>query len=76
MEKKFLQDIGLDNKEIDIYLGLLQVDSSSVLELSKKTKILRTSIYSVLDSLIEKGLVSEIKKGKKSYFQAEPPERI
>lgn len=76
MEKKFLQNIGLSEKEIIIYLSLLQVDSSSVLDLSKKTKILRTSVYPILDSLQEKGLVSEIKKGKKIYFQAEPPERI
>ncbi len=76
MEKKFLQNIGLNDKEIEIYLSLLQVDSNSVLDLSKKTKILRTSVYPILDSLKEKGLISEIKKGKKVYFQAEPPERI
>lgn len=76
MEKNFLQNIGLNNKEIDIYLSLLLVDSSSVLDLSRKTKILRTSIYSILDSLKDKGLISEIKKGKKVYFQAESPERI
>lgn len=76
MERKFLNNIGLSDKEIDVYLALLEVDSSSVIDLSKKTKILRTSVYPIVDSLIEKGLISEVKKGKRIYFQADPPERI
>ncbi|NLZ74433.1 hypothetical protein GX917_00795 [Candidatus Falkowbacteria bacterium] len=76
MINKFLKNIGLTDKEAAIYLELLRIDKSSVLNLSKKTNILRTSIYPILDTLLEKGLVSEIKVGKKTYFQAEPPERI
>lgn len=76
MINKFLQDIGLSDKEILVYLELLREEKSSVLDLSKKTNILRTSVYPILDNLSEKGLVSEIKVGKKVYFQAEAPERI
>lgn len=76
MINKFLQDIGLNEKEVNIYLELLRVDNSSVLDLAKKTNILRTSIYPIIESLKEKGLVSEIEVGKKINFQAEPPERI
>jgi len=76
MINKFLKNIGLNDKEISIYLELLRVESSSVLDLSKKTNILRTSIYPIIESLKEKGLVTEIQAGKKIRFQAEPPERI
>lgn len=76
MINKFLKNIGLNGKEIVVYLELLHGDKSSVLDLSKKTNILRTSVYPILDTLLEKGLVSEIKVGKKVYFQAEQPERI
>jgi len=76
MINKFLKDIGLNEKEINIYLELLRVENSSVLDLSKKTNILRTSIYPIVDSLKEKGLVSEIMSGKKVRYQAEAPERI
>jgi predicted DNA-binding transcriptional regulator len=76
MIKKFLQDIGLNEKEVSIYLELLKVDNNSVLDLAKKTGILRTTIYPIIESLKEKGLVSEIEVGKKINFQAEPPERI
>jgi sugar-specific transcriptional regulator TrmB len=76
MERNFLKNIGLSDKEVDVYLTLLKVDNSSVIDLSKNTKILRTSVYPILDALKEKGLVSEVLVGKKVFFQAEPPERI
>jgi len=76
MIEKFLKNIGLNEKEIAVYLELLKVESDSALSLSKKTGILRTSTYPIIESLEEKGLVSRVKKGKKINFQAEAPERI
>ena len=76
MMEKYLQDIGLTEKEVSVYVALLQVDNNSVLELSKKTRVNRTTVYLVLEGLMKKGLVSEIQQGKKTYYQAEPPERL
>lgn len=76
MIQKFLKNIGLNEKEIILYMELLRADSYSVLDLSKNTNILRTSVYPIIETLKEKGLVSEIKIGKKIRFQAEAPERI
>src|SRR3989344_388940 len=76
MLEKYLQDLGLSDKEALIYLALLQVDSTTALDLSKKTKINRSTVYVVIDSLSKKGLVSETTIGKKTQFQAESPERL
>jgi sugar-specific transcriptional regulator TrmB len=76
MLEKYLQDIGLNEKEATIYTSLLQVDHVSVLDLSKKTKVNRSTVYVVLESLAKKGLVSEIQIDKKVHYQAEPPERL
>lgn len=76
MLEKFLQDIGLSDKEAKVYLALLAVDSYSVAELATKTGINRTTVYPLLDSLIEKKLVIEVKIDKKTHYQAESPERI
>lgn len=76
MLEKYLQDIGLTDKEAGVYLALLAVDHASVIELSKKTKINRSTTYVVLESLSKKGLVSETTIGKKTHYQAEPPERL
>lgn len=76
MFESFLQEIGLSEKEAKVYLALLQVDSGSIPELATKTKINRTTIYPVLESLQKKGLVSEVQVAKKVHYQAAPPERL
>ncbi len=76
MLEKYLQDIGLSDKEATIYLALLSVEYASVLDLSKKTKIKRPTVYVILESLAKKGLVGETTIGKKTNYQAEPPERL
>ena len=76
MLEKYLQDIGFSDKEAKVYLTLLQVDNSSVLDLAKKTKIKRPTVYVVLESLLKKGLVSESVSGKKIHYHAESPERL
>lgn len=76
MLEKYLQDIGLNDKEATMYLALLSVEHASVLDLAKKTKIKRPTVYVVLESLSKKGLVSETTIGKKTHYHAEPPERL
>lgn len=76
MFEQYLQEIGLSEKEAKIYLALLQVDRDTVQELSKRTKVNRTTVYPVLESLQKKGLVSEVQEDKKIEFMAEPPERL
>jgi len=76
MFEKYLQQIGLSEKEAEIYVALLQSDNASVNDLAQKTKVNRTTIYPVLETLAQKGLVSEIQIDKKTHYQAEPPERL
>lgn len=76
MFEKYLKEIGLSEKEAEVYLALLQGDSFSILEIAKKTKINRTTIYPVIKSLSEKGLVSETTTNSKIRYQAESPDRL
>lgn len=76
MLEKYLQEIGLSEKEAQTYLALLQVDNESIQDLSKRTGINRTTVYPVLETLEKKGLVSEIQIGKKTHYEAAPPERL
>jgi len=76
MFEKYLQEIGLSDKEATVYLALLQVENSSISDLAKKTKINRTTVYPVLQSLQKKGLASEAQVGKTIHYQAAPPERL
>ena len=76
MFEKYLQDLGFTSNEAAVYVSLLKVDGATALEISKKTKINRSTIYVTIESLAQKGLVSETTVGKKTQFTAESPERI
>lgn len=76
MLEKYLEEIGLSDKEAKLYLALLGFESATPSELAEKTGIKRTTVYVVLSTLEQKGLVSEVPKGKTSSFHAEPPERL
>ena len=62
--KESLKHIGLNEKEIQIYLSLLELGSSTVLAIAKRSGIKRPTAYLVLQSLVEKGFASRIIKGK------------
>lgn len=76
MLEKYLQELGLSEKEAQIYLALLQVDNESIQDLAKRTGINRTTVYPVLETLEKKGLVSEVQIGKKTHYEAAAPERL
>ncbi|HEY4490241.1 MAG TPA: helix-turn-helix domain-containing protein [Candidatus Paceibacterota bacterium] len=76
MFEKYLQNIGLNDKEASTYLALLSFENASALDLSKKTGIKRPTVYVILESLAKKGLVSETQVGKKVHYYAELPDRL
>jgi len=76
MFEKYLQEIGLNDKEAAVYVALLGFENASVLDVAKKTTIKRPTVYTALESLAKKGLVSEITVGKKTHYFAEMPEKL
>lgn len=74
--RTLLQKIGLDDREIEVYLALLQLKSARASSVAKAAKQSRSHTYLILRSLREKGLVSEVEKGKVTEFIAEPPKRL
>lgn len=74
--QEVLKQLGLDIKEVAIYMGLLELGEASVLEISKKTGVKRPTAYLVLNALESKGFVSRIIHGKKISFAAQHPKKI
>ena len=68
MESEKLEKIGLSKSESQIYLRLLEIGSCKAGRLAKETKYNRTTIYKVLESLIQKGLVSYVLKENRKYL--------
>lgn len=74
--KSSLEKIGLKHKQIEIYLALLQMGEALVQDLSAKTKIKRTTVYSILDILVQKGLAVFTDKGFHRFYYAENPKKV
>jgi sugar-specific transcriptional regulator TrmB len=73
---KKLEKIGLSEKEAVVYAFLLGVPGAYPSVIAEKTHLNRSTVYKVLISLSVKGLVSEIEKGKKLYYQTESPKKL
>jgi len=71
-----LEEFSLTPTEENVYLTLLKLGSSPAADIIKKTQLHRTTVYDVLNRLIEKGLVNFITKNKKKYYSAVSPSKF
>lgn len=71
-----LKDIGLDETEAQIYLTSLSLGPTTVLKIARNSDIKRTTIYGVIESLKNKGLMKIELKGLKQLYIAENPEKL
>ncbi|MBU0957398.1 MAG: helix-turn-helix domain-containing protein [Nanoarchaeota archaeon] len=76
MELQDLKKIGLTQGEIKIYSALLDLGESTRTELAKKSGISPSKIYDVANRLLEKGIISSVKKNNILHFSAANPETI
>jgi sugar-specific transcriptional regulator TrmB len=73
---KSLENIGLSPKKANIYLALLELGEANVLDISKKTRIKRTTIYNLLPEMINDGLIKATIKSKKRIYFIEDPRQL
>jgi len=76
METKLLKEIGLTEGEIKTYLALLKIGKNSTGFIAKESQVSRSKLYSILDKLEKKGLVSHVEENGVMYFIASEPAKI
>jgi sugar-specific transcriptional regulator TrmB len=76
MYENALKDLGLSEHEVRVYVALLELGTSKVEPVSKRVNLPRTTVYGILSSLLEKGLVSYVIKSGVKYYEATSPERL
>lgn len=76
MNKTILKKLDLNDKEINIYLKLLESGTMSVRALAELTKINRGTTYDILKKLISIGLVSYYSNETKQRFIAEDASKL
>ena len=76
MDVTILEDLGLTQAEIKVYIALLELGSSTAGQILQKSKLQNSVVHRALNSLIEKGLISFILEGKRKIYQATDPENF
>lgn len=71
-----LINLGLSENEARVYLAMLDLGPSTMLQISTKAEINRPTAYVQIERLKKMGLVSTQTKGKKQFFIAENPEQL
>lgn len=76
LHNNMLEEFGLTKTEERVYLALLKLGESNATEIIKKTQLHRTTVYDVLERLIEKGFASSIFKNKVKFYSSASPTKI
>ena len=74
--QQLLQKLGFSGNEAKVYLAALEMGLSSAQDIAEKAGIKRTTGYSVLSYLVNRGVVGKTKVKGKTRFLAEPPQRL
>lgn len=68
--------VGMTENEAGVYAAVLSLGPSPVLKIARAAEIKRTTVYSVIETLKQKGLISVEMQGWKKLFRAENPKQI
>jgi len=74
--EKVLQEIGLNKKEVKVYVTLLQLGQDTAFRIASKSGIKRSTVYTILDRLKGIGLVSMAKTKKATLFSPVEPKKL
>lgn len=73
MYEQELNELGLTDNEIKIYLALLEHGTLNPTKLAEKTGLHRSYVYDTLERLIERGVVNTVLVDNKKNYQAVNP---
>jgi sugar-specific transcriptional regulator TrmB len=74
--EQILKKFGFSENETRVYLASLEMGLASAQEVAKKAGLKRTTTYSVLAYLVNRGIVGKTIVKNKTRFVAEPPEKL
>ena len=73
---EYLSSIGLDEKEVQVYIISMRLGTTRVTQIAKRCKLPRSTVHYICDQLVEKQLMRLSRKGNIKSFTAESPESI
>ena len=74
MDYNVLKNLGMNDKEVKVYITCLSLRQAAVSTIAKRCDIKRTSTYAIVSKLIEKGFITVASKNNINYYAALSPE--
>ena len=71
-----LERLGLTPSEARVYIALLELGPSTAGPITHEAKVASSKTYSLLEKLLEKGLITTYKEGGVHHFKAAEPDRL
>lgn len=71
-----LRECGLTEREIKLYLAMLEKSEATAPELHRISGVLRTKTYETLEHMVAKGYCTDRLEGKRRYFRAVRPAQL
>ncbi len=68
--------LGFNSKEARAYLALLELGDATLADLARKSRLKRTTLYDVVRSLKERGLIAVVRSGGRFIYSAEDPRTL
>ena len=69
-----LKNLGLSEKEVLVYLALLQIGTATPYQIAKKAGVKRPTAYVIAEELVKKGLIIHIPGEEKKLYIAKKPD--
>lgn len=76
MLEQQLSALGLNASEAHVYLALVETGRISASALAKRCRLPRSTVYSILETLVERGLISQQLSDRVTLFAPHQPESI
>ena len=74
--EKIFKQLGFSKNEANIYIAALEMGKASAQDIAKRAGLKRTTAYSVLDYLVDRGVVGKTEERGKTRFVAEAPDKL
>jgi sugar-specific transcriptional regulator TrmB len=76
MIQNVLQTIGLNEKEIEVYLAALELGTQPASTIARRIKIPRNTTRFLLDKLVDKGVIKKTKRANTQLYMPEEPKNL
>ena len=73
---ELLKKAGFNEKETSVYLSALELGTSRASIIARKSGIVRSTCYGILEELVQKGLASKTERDGLLYFNVDNPELL